>query len=341
MAGGVVSGSGGVSGSGTDVLVVGAGVVGLTTAIRAAEAGWRVRVRADRPPRQTTSALATAQIGPVLSPPGSRPRAWGQATLDEMSRSPGAPGVRLTRGILAARPAGMVPPFVDETLGYRPCSPGEAPAGFGTAFWVTLPLVDMPVYLDHLVERLRTAGGEIEIARVGSLDEAAEVATRVVNCTGLGARTLVPDPAVRPVRGPKIVVENPGLDTFFMEAPLSESWVGYHPHGDHVVVGSRAVAGDENTEPDPDEAADILRRCAEVEPRLAGARILDHRVGLRPGRPEVRLEAEPIGGARCVHNYGHGGEGVMLSWGCADEAVALLGAPGEPLTTPPSPGAGR
>jgi D-amino-acid oxidase len=49
-------------------------------------------------------------------------------------------------------------------------------------------------------------------------------------------------------------------------------------------------------------------------------------VGLRPGRPAVRLEAETVAGALCVHNYGHGGEGVMLSWGCADAALALLTA---------------
>jgi len=47
-------------------------------------------------------------------------------------------------------------------------------------------------------------------------------------------------------------------------------------------------------------------------------------VGLRPGRPSVRLEVEQVGDARCAHNYGHGGSGVTLSWGCAREATALL-----------------
>jgi len=40
-------------------------------------------------------------------------------------------------------------------------------------------------------------------------------------------------------------------------------------------------------------------------------------VGLRPNRPAVRLEAEPLGDGRRVHCYGHGGMGVSLSWGCA------------------------
>ena len=70
----------------------------------------------------------------------------------------------------------------------------------------------------------------------------------------------------------------------------------------------------------------ILRDCAAIEPRLTGARVLAHRVGLRPARPTVRLEAEPAapgGGPPIVHNYGHGGAGVSLSWGCAREAAAL------------------
>jgi D-amino-acid oxidase len=73
----------------------------------------------------------------------------------------------------------------------------------------------------------------------------------------------------------------------------------------------------------------ILRDCAAVEPRVTGVRVLSHRVGLRPFRPQVRLEAESPGAARgghgpvVVHNYGHGGAGITLSWGCARDAAAL------------------
>ena len=68
----------------------------------------------------------------------------------------------------------------------------------------------------------------------------------------------------------------------------------------------------------------ILERCAALEPRLADARVIDEQVGLRPVRPSVRLEAEELHGARCVHNYGHGRSGVSLSWGCAREVMRLL-----------------
>ena len=53
--------------------------------------------------------------------------------------------------------------------------------------------------------------------------------------------------------------------------------------------------------------------------------MLEHRVGLRPGRPEIRLERETLpDGVPCVHNYGHGGSGVTLSWGCAEETLRLV-----------------
>ena len=52
-------------------------------------------------------------------------------------------------------------------------------------------------------------------------------------------------------------------------------------------------------------------------------------MGLRPGRPSVRLEAEQWqlkggGTLPVVHNVGHGGSGLTLAWGCAEDVVALV-----------------
>lgn len=47
-------------------------------------------------------------------------------------------------------------------------------------------------------------------------------------------------------------------------------------------------------------------------------------VGLRPFRkPGPRLEAVSVGSKDVVHNYGHGGGGVSLSWGVAEMAASL------------------
>jgi D-amino-acid oxidase len=71
-------------------------------------------------------------------------------------------------------------------------------------------------------------------------------------------------------------------------------------------------------------ADQILQRCRRVEPRLAEAEVIETITGLRPDRPSVRVEIEPLGAARCVHNYGHSSNGVTLSWGCARDVVRLL-----------------
>jgi D-amino-acid oxidase len=73
----------------------------------------------------------------------------------------------------------------------------------------------------------------------------------------------------------------------------------------------------------------IVDRCVALVPELAGAPVLGQRVGLRPSRhggPRLEAELAPDGW-RLVHNYGHGGAGVTLSWGCADEVAELCAAP--------------
>jgi D-amino-acid oxidase len=305
-----------------DLAVVGAGVSGLTTAILAAEAGAKVVIRSAAAPGDTTSVLASAMVGPNLSPPDDPQHRWAAETLRMLTENT-IPGVVERSGLLAARPAGAVPPGADQTPGFTLCAPDELPDGFGTGFRVRLPIVDMPVYLAYLRDRFLDAGGELVVRPVESLAEAATVAPRVANCSGLAARTLVPDPEMQPVRGPKVLVTNPGIDTFFLEAPMTPVWAAILPHGDHVVLGGMQRV-DEDTTPDPEEEREILRRCAEIEPKLAGATVLEHRVGLRPGRPRPRVEAERRDGALVVHNYGHAGNGVMLSWGSAKDAVTLL-----------------
>ena len=87
-----------------------------------------------------------------------------------------------------------------------------------------------------------------------------------------------------------------------------------------VVVGGTADEGEWSRTPDLGTATALLQRATRLVPELAGGHVVAHRVGLRPARPTVRLEAE----GRVVHSYGHGGAGVTLSWGCADEVRDLV-----------------
>lgn len=305
-----------------DVIVVGGGVVGLTTAVTLAERGLRVRVWSRDPAGATTSAVAGALWWPYRIEPAERVGDWSLETLavyEELSGAPEETGVRRVAGLHAGE---RFAALGDWAAGLKDAV--EVPEGLR----VTLPLLDMPVHLAWLERRLMAAGGAVERRALTGFGEAAELGPVVVNCTGLGARELVPDAGVRPVRGQLVAVENPGIEEWYTEAdPASAATTYFFPQPGRLVLGGTAEADDPRTEPDPETAREIVARCARIRPEIADARVLGHRVGLRPAREAgVRIEAEALpGGGLLVHNYGHGGAGVTVAWGCARAAAALVG----------------
>lgn len=311
-------------------VVIGAGVSGLTTAVCLAEDGVEVQVWAAEPPQRTTSAVAGALWGPCFQEPLAKTLAWTEQSLREFRELAETPdtGVRMALGVTVGElpPAAEPPPQARLIPNLRPCDPEEVPAGFPAGFRGTMPLMDMPRYLGYLADRLTTAGGEVVIRRVESLAEATAAAAIVVNCSGLGARELAADMTVRPVFGQVVAVTNPGLEDIFLELSSAQEMTHYVPHANRVLCGGVSVPDNWDTTPDPAVTERILERCRRVEPRLREAELIDVLTGLRPARPAVRVEAEPLGAARCVHNYGHAGNGVSLSWGCAREATALATA---------------
>lgn len=296
-------------------------MIGLSTAVCLAERGRSVEVRTEDAVAQTTSAVASAMVGPSMAPVETEVGRWERASIAEFTSlaEVEGTGVAIRRGRLAGREPGPPPPG-----DFAPCAPDELPAGFAGGVWATVPLVEMPLYLDYLAARLKRAGGRIEPRSVTSLRDLAAEAPLIVNCAGLGARELAGDDSVVPVRGQHVIVDNPGLEEFFIEGPFVPEWTAYWPYPDHVVLGGTKSTEDTTTEPEPAIADRILARCIEVEPRLRDARVRGHQVGFRPVRPTVRLEVEQVGPARCVHNYGHGGSGVTLSWGSAFAAAAMV-----------------
>jgi D-amino-acid oxidase len=293
--------------SDVDAVVVGAGVSGLTSAVCLAEAGFTTKVRASGTGAATTSYAAGATWSPYLVEWSERAQRWSFETLDvmrELAAIPGT-GIALRSGV----EFGSEPPQWHERLqDYRVIDSG----------WrLVAPVVDMPTYLGYLQRRAEAAGVTLEAGRVESLDDVD--APLVVNCTGIGAGDLVGDPDLVPVRGQVVIVENPGITEFYVAA--ADPPVYFFPQGGTVVLGGTSERGDAGTEPDPDAAKLIVERCARVDPRLGAARVVGHRVGLRPTRPRVRLERD----GRIIHNYGHGGAGVTLSWGCARAVTRLAG----------------
>jgi len=258
-------------------------------------------------------------------------KAWGErsyAVFRELADD-GETGVRMLPGIellpRRADPRAM-PEWAAAVPGFRVAAKDEVPEG-RVGWSMTVPVADTAVYLRWLAARFAANGGAMEIRRIASLDEAAAAAPLVVNCSGLGARELAGDRSMVPIRGQVMRVENPGLTRFWLDEYHPEGMLYIIPRQTDCILGGTADEGEEDLATDFDVSEAIRWRCAELEPDLADARLLEHRVGLRPWRPAIRLEAETLpGGGRVIHNYGHGGAGVTLSWGCAEEVVSLAAA---------------
>ena len=298
------------------VIVVGAGVIGLSCAVRLLEAGHRVDVVGRDLPLETTSSVAAAVWSPYSRPQEHVVR-WARVAYDafaELCDDESAGVVMRTGTELFREPSGDVwwrdalPP------GAGPDRETSLPAGYASGLTMRTPVVEMPVYLRWLAARVDELGGTVTRMNLSALPTGDAL---VVNASGIGARLLGGDRTVSPVRGQVVLVEQVGIDHWWIDAETPSYVV---PRAHDVVLGGTAIEGEWSRTPEPAVAASILERAARIEPRLADARVLRHKVGLRPARPAVRLER--VGDV--VHCYGHGGCGVTVSWGCADDVVGLV-----------------
>jgi D-amino-acid oxidase len=161
--------------------------------------------------------------------------------------------------------------------------------------------------------------------KVKNIEELVGQYDIVVNCTGVEAFNLVNDNKVKPVRGQVFRVSAPWIKHAVMTA---NHYI--LPNSDSVVLGGTKQVGNWNREVNSEDSKNIMDNCCDIYPSLRSAQIIREWVGLRPGREETRIETEVINpnGFRdklyVVHNYGHGGSGVTLFWGCAQEVLVLV-----------------
>ncbi len=312
-----------------EVLVIGGGVAGLTAAIVLAEAGYVVQVAARELGEGTTSAVAAAFWYPYHAYPEDQVTRLAAVSLRRFTAlaatDPGAGVLRLEALELFPAPV-AAPAWSSAAEDFQAVDPSALPAGFGGGYRFRTAVVETSIYLEWLRTRALARGVTIVHRTLASLDEALAACPQVINCAGLGARELAADPSLHAVRGQIVRVDNPGLERVMIDEHSGPAITYIVPRSRDVVLGGTSEAHQEDRSPDPEHTRQILARCVALEPRLAGARVRSVAVGLRPARPSLRLEAETRSAGLVVHNYGHGGAGVTLSWGSAEAVLALLHA---------------
>ncbi|XP_055936508.1 D-amino-acid oxidase-like [Argiope bruennichi] len=319
------------------VAVIGGGVIGITTAVVIAEHldNVQVTVISDKWSPDTTGDGSAGYWAPYLLgdlPPDTL-REWCKKSSEifqEIFQS--AKAVEYGVGLLPVYCIFSYAPtddsvFNDLYLDYRPMTKKELsvfPSKYCYGISITSFFAECTKLLPALMKRIEKRDGRFIEKKIYSFSELAGKYDVVINCTGIGARNLVPDPEVTPIRGQVIKVRAPWMK----HCVIIDDDYYVIPNSEEVVLGGTAQEGNWNLEVDPEDHRKIWENCTEALPCLKDAKILRDWVGLRPYRSTPRVERESIktkkGNIDVIHNYGHGGSGVTVSWGCAFEVLGLL-----------------
>jgi D-amino-acid oxidase len=347
------------------IAVVGSGVIGLSIACRLAEhpsQSVSVTVISGQSPHDTTSAVAAAYWAPYWI--GTYNHAWAAATLLElqgMSESADiATGLSQCEFREWLDDAGKeeLLSVIDDVYWWRNL-PGidyklarlEQPVdlelpklgkfSFTSEVRFQSVVARMPDYLSYLLKRAGDSGRvTIEKAWIDNLDPLLDSYDKVINCTGWGAKKLVAsDPetaAMRLLAGHVVRVETNSLPQGLLlhRGPFKQRPLYIVPrHGsvDDAICGGTAIEipgeldpREPFTFPVSDTCDEIHELCAAFSEGVSEGKRCENLVGLRPVRSSLRIEKEPQQ-ERLIHCYGHGGSGLTLSWGSADEVMRLLG----------------
>jgi D-amino-acid oxidase len=321
------------------VAIVGAGVSGLTCGVLFTQHGHRTAIFAKEIGQQTTSGAAAALWFPYDVEPADKVILWALEThreLIDLARNPDS-GVSMIELRQFSRTGEIQIPDWATSLGAQaviPTSPPvmssevetsliAIPAEFTSGFALNVPLMDTTIYLDYLAARFLKAGGKINanvlFAKLEDVDPKCDL---VINCAGMGARELVHDADLEPHRGQVAIV--PRIKDLPCAVVCDDAPLLYAiPRKNDCVFGGTNELSNKLAA-DPATTDRIVAECSRVL-KIEKPNVLVERVGLRPFRKSgVRVERDRLrDGRTVVHNYGHGGSGFTLSWGCAREVVDL------------------
>ena len=253
----------GLPGHSGPVAVLGAGVMGLSTARLVQEAGFPVTIYAAALPPDTTSNIAGGQFHPayVFSDSAITPELMTQFTraLDYSWRR---------FQIMVGDDYGIrwLPTYVETDSPEekaiatfppinRMLTPAENPFPWSQALRYDTMYVETGRYLRQMERDLRLAGGRIEVRRFAtSADIAALPESLIFNCTGLGSRDLFGDTDLVPVRGQLAILE-PQPEIRY----AAQGGFGYmFPRADGILLGGTFERGEWDPTPQPADIARIV-----------------------------------------------------------------------------------
>lgn len=310
-----------------EILILGAGVSGLSTGILLLKRGYKVSIWAKDLPPNTTSDKAAAFWYPYLCSPKEKASRWAKLTLNYLHNE-------IMRDIESGCLSRKVTEVFDKKVGepwwkeavvsYSRPLENQLPQGYVDGYEVEGVLMDTSIYMDYLVKKFQGLDGTLTQKEVADVNEPLGQSSVVINCTGLGSRALFDDKLIYPVRGQVVKVKPNGFDRVIADDESHNSLAYIIPRINDIVLGGTAQVDNWNLEVDPHDTKEILRKCAALNSRFEHVEIIESSVGLRPTRNEIRLESEDYEGKTVIHNYGHGGAGFTLSWGCAQDVVAIV-----------------
>ncbi|XP_078338665.1 D-aspartate oxidase-like [Crassostrea virginica] len=322
-----------------NIAVLGAGIIGVSTAINIQKQipSARVKIISEKFGQETTSWGAGGLFRPtakfIRGIPEETIRRWARMGWDfysslAVSDQAKESGMQIVSGYILTQTKVENPTYKDCVYSFHEVSRKSAEEmGFGHykyVYLVTTVIAIVKDYLPWLFKRFKENGGETEQRRIDDLNELVGVYDLVVNCTGLGSRTLFGDTSIFPVRGQLLRVRAPWIKHFI----YTEEDAYLIPNGDLLVVGGCRQENNFNLNIETSDREGILERCYKICPALKGA-VIDHEwTGLRPTRFPIRIEKEVLqlkrGRLMVVHNYGHGANGISMSWGTSLDAAELV-----------------
>jgi D-amino-acid oxidase len=261
----------GLPGHSGPVAVIGAGIMGQTTARLVQQAGFPVTIYAAALPPDTTSNVAAGQISPFGHFREDAVTAeWREQFLAAMDYSwrrfqllAGEEyGVRwLPTYVQAAGPPDLANPLHRYSPDSRALGAGEHPFPLDDVSTYNTMYVETGRFLQRLTNDIQAAGGRILVRRFASPSDFAALSEQTLfNCTGLGSRELFGDAGMIPVRGQlAILAPQPEVRYAFTG---DAGYMFSRPDG--IILGGTFERGEESAVVEPATIQRILARHAKL-----------------------------------------------------------------------------